>query len=88
MEGVIQASANDINNKKYFPAAKKIIFAENIGKKNADCFEDFQVHYKKLSIFMKFLVYIARPLLIRIRYGKVCDHLEKCRTQTRNFLGF
>lgn len=60
MEGVIQASANDINNKKYFPAAKKIIFAENIGKKNADCFEDFQVHYKKLSIFMKFLVYIAR----------------------------
>lgn len=60
MDGITKAFEIDIKGKNYFEAAKKIVYMENISKKTSNCLEVFQNQYKKLSLSMKFLVYVAK----------------------------
>jgi hypothetical protein len=60
MDGIIKAFEIDVKGRKYFDGAKKIVYMENISKKNLYCLEVFQKQYKTLSLSMKFLVYVAK----------------------------
>ena len=60
MKSVLELADNEIKNKMYFQAAKKIIQAENLSKAVENCMSEFQKYTKKLSLFMKFMMYIAR----------------------------
>lgn len=60
LHGMIHCFKDDLIKRKYFEAAKKVVYMENISKRNSHCLEIIHNHYKNLSLIMKFLVYVAR----------------------------
>lgn len=60
MAGILDYVKKAFKEKKSFEAAKKIALAENLAKLDPSCAEDFGKFYKKLGLYKKFLVYVAR----------------------------
>lgn len=58
--GILAAADKCFSEKKSFGAAKKVILAENLSRLDSSCQEEYFNYYKKLSIYKKFLVYVAR----------------------------
>lgn len=60
LAGILDLVKKNFKDKKSFDAAKKIALAENLARLNSSCSEDFDKFYKKLGLYQKFLVYVAR----------------------------
>ena len=60
LQGILASAQKNFSNKKSFTAAKKVITAENLSKFDSKCLDEFSSYYKKLNLYRKFLVFVAR----------------------------
>jgi|GEM_PF-1049339 len=60
ISGILDAALGNFKSKRNFEAAKQIVLAENLSKIDPSCTDVYLKFYKKLSIYKRFLVYVAR----------------------------